>query len=163
MRVRPNRPGFHVVLSTQWLMLATAWLLAIFARSGQAQEPQKAADPGRSTLSGVYTATQADRGQPTFEATCLGGCHSAASHRGTSFRTKWAAKPLWNLYDLILETMPDDDAGSLSAAQSADLVAYLLKYNGLPAGKDELPTDVEALKKIRIEFPASSPAHLFRR
>jgi hypothetical protein len=152
MRARPDRLGFHFVLSARWPILAGIWLLAVAARSGGAQE--RTADQGRTTLSGVYTAAQADRGQSTFEGTCLGGCHNASFHRGTSFRTKWAGKPLWDLYDLILETMPDDDQGSLSDSQSAALVAYVLKYNGLPEGKADLPTDPEALKKIKIEFPA---------
>ena len=49
--------------------------------------------------------------------------------------------------------MPKDDPESLSVAERAQVVAYLLKLNGLPAGKTELPTDAEALKKIKIELP----------
>jgi hypothetical protein len=150
MHARPNRFGFRVLLSARWPLLVV-WLLAVVARSGVAQE--KAADPGRTTMAGVYSAAQADKGQPKFEASCLGGCHNPASHRGAAFKTKWAGQSVWELYDKIHETMPDDDPGSLSAAESIALVAYVLKYNGVPAGKDDLPIDPDALRKIKIEFP----------
>jgi hypothetical protein len=32
-----------------------------------------------------------------------------------------------------------------------DVIAYLLKINALPAGKDDLPADPELLKKIVID------------
>ena len=36
-------------------------------------------------------------------------------------------------------------------AANADIVAYILKANKLPAGKNELPSDAEALKRIQFE------------
>ena len=42
---------------------------------------------------------------------------------------------------------------SLTPAEYAQVVAYLLKINDVPAGEHELPPDSEALKKIRIEMP----------
>jgi hypothetical protein len=35
-------------------------------------------------------------------------------------------------------------------------MAYLLKMNAMPVGKEELPPDADALKKIRIETKRSS-------
>jgi hypothetical protein len=106
-----------------------------------------------STMSGVFTAAQADKGQDLYGSTCLGGCHSLSSHRGIAFRHRWEGHPVFELYQLINDQMPNDDPGSLSSEESLQLVAYLLKVNGMPAGKDALSSDAAALKKIKIEMP----------
>ena len=49
--------------------------------------------------------------------------------------------------------MPTDNPGRLSRGQYADILAYLFRLNGFPAGARELPNDDEGLKKIRIETP----------
>ena len=50
--------------------------------------------------------------------------------------------------------MPKSDPGSLTPAEYAQAIAYLLKINDVPAGDHELPPDGEVLKKIRVEWPA---------
>jgi len=107
----------------------------------------------RSTLTAVFTASQAESGQSVYESTCLGGCHSLSSHRGIAFRHRWEGHPVFELFQLINDQMPNDDPGSLSSQQSLQLVAYLLKLNGMPAGTDALSSDATALKKIKIEMP----------
>jgi len=52
--------------------------------------------------------------------------------------------------------MPDDNPGGLSVQQYTDVVAYIFKINGIPAGTDSLSSDPEALRQIRIE--AKPPA-----
>jgi hypothetical protein len=47
--------------------------------------------------------------------------------------------------------MPADKPGSLTRLQNADILAYIFQANQFPAGKTELPSDAETLKKIRIE------------
>jgi hypothetical protein len=47
--------------------------------------------------------------------------------------------------------MPKTEPGSLSKEEYASIVAYLLKLNGMPAGKQPLPADTAALGKIRID------------
>ena len=47
--------------------------------------------------------------------------------------------------------MPDDNPGGLSVQQYTDVVAYIFKINGMPAGTDSLSSDPEALRQIRIE------------
>jgi hypothetical protein len=104
-------------------------------------------------MSGVFTAAQADSGQDLYGSTCLGGCHSLSSHRGLEFRLHWEGHPVFELFQLINDKMPNDDPGSLSSKESLQLVAYLLKVNGMPAGKDALSSDAATLKKIKIEMP----------
>ena len=101
-------------------------------------------------MTGVYTAEQATAGENTFGNVCT-GCHNLGSHSGPSFSMKWKGRPVFDLYEMISEKMPEDAPGSLSAKESAEVVAYLLKVNGSPAGKEPLPTDAAELKKILIE------------
>jgi hypothetical protein len=124
-------------------------------RAGAQDVPEP---PARSTTAGVYSAAQAQAGQAIFESTCLGGCHNLGSHKGLAFKQHFDGRLVWDLYDVILETMPKDDPGSLTPADTAQLVAYLLKLNGLPAGKDDLPIDAAVLKKIKIEVPPGERA-----
>jgi mono/diheme cytochrome c family protein len=126
-------------------------MLAVCVRAGAAQDP--ANPPMRSAMTGVYAAAQADAGQEIFAATCIGGCHNIADHKGVAFRQRWEGHPVWELFDTIHTKMPKDDAGSLTEEDAAGLVAYLLKLNGLPAGKDPLPTTEAALRKIKIDLP----------
>jgi len=144
-------------MSSKWAIGAGAWLLAFCLRAGAAPQTQEASPdtPMRSTGTGVYSAEQAQAGQEIFESTCLGSCHNMADHRGIAFRQRWDGHPLWDLFNTIHMKMPKDDVGSLSETDAVQLVAYLLKLNGMPAGKDELATDPAILKKIKIEVPAT--------
>ena len=156
MAVGPGLPATIRRMSARTVAVGL-WILAVCVRAGAWQDPP--ASPMRSTTSGVYVAAQADAGQKIFEATCIGGCHNMASHKGIAFKQRWDGQPLWDLFDLIFETMPKDDPGSLTDKDAAGLVAYLLKLNGLPAGKDALPTDETALRKIKIDLPAGTRSH----
>jgi hypothetical protein len=48
--------------------------------------------------------------------------------------------------------MPKQDPGTLTPKEVAQVIAYILKQNRMPAGSTELPTDPAMLKKIRIEL-----------
>jgi len=48
------------------------------------------------------------------------------------------------------KTMPMDNPGSLRPEDYADVISYFFRVNQIPAGKDELDTDAEHLKLIRI-------------
>ena len=69
------------------------------------------------------------------------------------FTAKWNGKTIGDLFEIINKDMPNDDPGSLSRQQSADYLAYILLANDFPAGKSELPVDMETLKQIRFETP----------
>jgi S-disulfanyl-L-cysteine oxidoreductase SoxD len=109
-----------------------------------------------TTLSGIYTDQQASRGQDVYVGSCR-GCHTPASHTGATFATYWLHKSVADLFTFIATNMPQNDPGSLDSHDVADLVAYLLKLNQMPAGPKELSPDTTALRQIRIETN-SSPA-----
>ena len=56
-----------------------------------------------------------------------------------------------DLFEKIQTSMPADHPGALSRATNADILAYILKANKMPAGKNELPSDAEELKQIQFE------------
>jgi mono/diheme cytochrome c family protein len=130
-------------------------LACILALPGVAAAQDPPLDSVRSTRAGVYTAGQATRGRETYELICA-SCHTPASHAGPVFAAKWDRHPLWDLYRYVSESMPKSEPGSLTPREYARVVAYLLKMNGMPAGKEEIPADSTALKKIRIELKADS-------
>jgi hypothetical protein len=82
-------------------------------------------------------------------------CHAASTHTGPAFATSWVGKPLSELFSYVSERMPKNDPGSLSWEDYADVVAYLLRLNGMPTGREELPADSVRLKDIRIQAPGN--------
>jgi mono/diheme cytochrome c family protein len=120
-----------------------------------AQAPRTAAD-------GVFTTAQAARGQVLYAAQCA-SCHGAALAGaqgpplvGDGFLAAWQAQPLSDLAGKIRNTMPLDAPGQLTAQQSADLVAHMLKSGGFPAGGTELSSTDAALRLVR--FPVRAAA-----
>jgi len=128
------------------------WLMAVVTHGALAQ---KAPELTRSTTEGIYSAEQAARGEKTYGMSCLGGCHSATAHKGGPFKETWNGQPLSELFVKIKDLMPDDNPGLLSPKEAIDVLSYILKLNGLPAGKEELGSDKATLAKIKIEMPSS--------
>ena len=107
----------------------------------------------KSVKAGVYTAEQADRGMSLYKSRCA-SCH--APNRFTDdqlFLTPYAGKPLWEMFDVISDSMPEDDPGGMKPEEYADVIAYLLKLNGFSTGQTDLPTSKDALSLILFEKP----------
>jgi mono/diheme cytochrome c family protein len=104
----------------------------------------------RSVWDGVYTEAQAVRGQAVFTASCS-SCHSVEEFSGDAFMGAWDASTALDLFSTVQAKMPMDNPGSLQPEQYADVIAYFFRGNKFPAGKDELTTDQDQLKLIRIE------------
>ena len=132
--------------------IAIAACILAAGRRGTAQ--QGGLDSTRSTLLGVYAADQAARGQETYEVMCR-ECHVPATHTGPAFTAAWQGRPLWNLFRYIRELMPKDDPGTLTRRETTQVLAYLLRMNGMPSGGEELPADSTTLSRIRIELKAA--------
>ena len=67
---------------------------------------------------------------------------------GGGFMANWDGLSLADLADRIRVSMPLNSPGVLSRQQTADIVAYILQFNQFPAGKEELPREVPAMKQI---------------
>lgn len=133
---------------------ATLALAAGVAAVPLAQEPASV-----SVRDGVYTAEQADRGAALYDERCA-VCHGAiraiipemAALLGDhTFRNAWRGRSLGELFGYVRETMPQDAPGTLTAAQTAEIVAHVLRGNRLPAGETPLPEDEEMLNGIPFE------------
>jgi len=106
----------------------------------------------KSVRAGVYTGAQADRGVKIYNAKCA-SCHAPNRFTDDFFYSSFAGKPLWEMFDVISDSMPEDDPGSLKKDEYADVIAYLLRLNKFPAGETELPTDKDLLSTIWMEKP----------
>jgi mono/diheme cytochrome c family protein len=73
---------------------------------------------------------------------------------GGDFLSKYEGQPVLNVYNLIQKLMPATAPGSLTPPQAADLLAYILSFNKFPAGKTDLPSDEDSLKKLTLPKPA---------
>jgi S-disulfanyl-L-cysteine oxidoreductase SoxD len=107
-----------------------------------------------STSAGVYSDEQASRGRDVYLGQCK-ACHTPESHTGPMFKTTWEGRPLSDLFVYISTRMPKNEPGSLAPQENADVLAYLLKLNRMPAGAVDVPADSIALKSIRIESPGT--------
>jgi hypothetical protein len=133
--------------------ITAAFTLSLFAivppeTRLHAQDPPSSA--GTSVTDGVFTAGQASRGRQQFQVTCT-SCHGASEHTGRKFEARWQGTTIGDLFELVSTTMPQADPGSLKPEEYASIVAFLLSETGYKAGEKELPSELESLKKIRIE------------
>lgn len=109
---------------------------------------------------GVYTDEQAKRGQTGYTGKCsachgedLSGAGFAPALNGDTFAQSWMDRKLDEFVARIKDTMPADKPGSLTPEMNADIVAFLLKSNGYPAGTRELPAEGGDLQQITITKP----------
>ena len=108
------------------------------------------APAAKTTKERVYSATQAARGEQTYMSICV-SCHPPATYKGAVF-LNWQGRTLGDLLAFLSEKMPKNDPGSLSAKEYTQVMAFLLKLNGMPAGQAELPANPAALSKITINI-----------
>ena len=127
------------------MLLLGAAVLALSCAVALAQEK-------KSVKAGVYTEAQAVRGQALFKTKCA-SCHAPNYFADDLFYMNFAGKPLWELFDVISDSMPEDNPGSLKKEEYADVIAYLLQLNKFPTGSADLPIDKEALSAILMEKP----------
>ena len=112
---------------------------------------------GRTVWDSVYTVEQAARGETAYAKGCA-RCHGAALTggdqspplAGSAFLGNWNGQSLIDLQQRIKTTMPSDSIGIYDAKFVTDVLTFMLKANGFPAGPAELATDDAALKDITI-------------
>ncbi len=120
-----------------------------------------AAQAPTSQWDGIYTAEQAKRGEAVYTETCA-ACHGPNLMGGemapglvsSEFSANWDDLSVRELYDRIKISMPANDPGSLTAAQTADVLSFILSKMEVPAGTAELPAP-DALGAIK--FRATKP------
>lgn len=145
---RRRLPGAVAVLGAALLAIGTAGAVAA---------------QGRGTAAGLYTAAQADAGERLYTIHCA-MCHGAAL-QGTvevppltgRFLANWGGRPLGEVFHYMSRAMPQHAPGALSAADNANVLAFLLRANGAPAGERDLPSDSAQLNRIRFDAVQPTP------
>ena len=106
---------------------------------------------------GSYTGAQAARGAQLADKYC-GSCHdprrggTATPLSGERFLQKWGGggRTADDLFYIARTLMPFGAPNSLAPQEYADIVAYILRENGAPAGSAELRPERGALAQIRF-------------
>jgi mono/diheme cytochrome c family protein len=111
---------------------------------------------------GVYTEEQAKRGEPLYAEKCsschgpdMNGGEMAPGLTGGEFTANWNDLTLGDLFERMRISMPQNNPGSLSRQENADILAAILKKANYPAGQTELPTQTEMLNMYK--FMATKP------
>jgi hypothetical protein len=115
--------------------------------------PTRRDQPTRALGDGVFTAAQAERGARLFEQECR-ACHEPANYMGANFAAKWGGGTLGDVYQDISLAMPPANAGGLTPATYASIVAFFVRESGYPPGRADLPGDARALRGITIDVAA---------
>jgi mono/diheme cytochrome c family protein len=101
-----------------------------------------------------YTAEQAARGEAVYKRACA-ECHATSDHANPDFRFSWNGRTALELFENIRNTMPEENPGSLSRQEYADIVAYMMKLNGMPSGPRPLAPDSTSLRAARLDVRAT--------
>jgi cytochrome c len=119
------------------------------------------AHAGTSTLDGIYSAAQAERGLAVYTEHCemchapnFTGTPGAPPLTGPEFTFNWDGMSMAALFDYVKTMMPPGEVGSLSDQDYVDALATILKANAFPPvdGKD-LPADHDALTALSFQRP----------
>ena len=139
---------------------------ATYAAASATAAPQGDDAARRTVWDKVYTEAQASRGEELYGRHCA-ECHGSGLDGDAvteipalaldSFMQRWSTRNVDDLLARMQRAMPPAAPGSLTRTQYVDLVAYLLKSNGVPSGFDALGTDSERLRQIVIQRTPDSP------
>src|SRR5262245_45942753 len=84
----------------------------------------------KSQWDGVYTEAQAQRGEPLYQQYCsschgpdMAGGEMAPGLAGGEFSANWNDLSLGQLFERMRTSMPQNNPGSLSRQQNADILA----------------------------------------
>jgi mono/diheme cytochrome c family protein len=116
------------------------------------------AQTSRTVKDGVYSAAQAEAGKAAYAEQCV-MCHGAMTSTTPDmapllndwvFQEKWKTRSVGEFFERIRTTMPQNKEGTLSPQRTAEIVAYILSANQMPAGT-ALPTELDALNQIKLD------------
>jgi len=110
----------------------------------------------KSVWTGVYTTEQATRGTDLYQRVCsechgddLEGRERSPALAGSSFAQRWDGATLKKLFERMQEMPPGDPGKRLQPNQYADVLAFLLSANDVPAGSQSLVSDKDVLAAIK--------------
>jgi mono/diheme cytochrome c family protein len=110
---------------------------------------------------GPFTSEQARRGETAYNKNCA-TCHGAELRPGDrevtpladkAFKSGWVGKTVAEKFEVTRDTMPPEEKNSLGDQVYLDIIAYVLQFNKIPAGGQELKPDLSALRQTVIPAP----------
>lgn len=151
-----NRVSLFVALSG---ILAASAARVSHTRSGTPHAVPRSSEVSSPTVwDSVYSPAQAGRGETAYVKVCarchqasLGGADQSPPLAGAAFLGNWNGLTLSDLHDRIRTTMPPDSIGIVDRQVVTDVMAYMLRANGFPAGAADLSSDADHLKAIAIQ------------
>lgn len=153
---------------TRLLALATLAFAAALANPLLTAQTAETTQAAPTVWDGVFTEAQASRALGTFSANCA-ACHTLGGTGdgqlvGTSFWEGYSQKTVSELVTYVRTNMPSGNEGSLSPSTYNDLVALILKSNGLPAGRTELsPETMGHFRIVPKDGSTALPANTLAR
>jgi mono/diheme cytochrome c family protein len=121
-------------------------LLIVCLLSSAAAAPMSGQSSGATETTvrdGVYSEEQSKRGRSTYDEKCA-SCHDGGTMGpelwGDPFLEQWENKYVGAFFTRIQTTMPEEAPGTLSENEVLDIIAYVLKTNGFPAGDKAIPS-----------------------
>ena len=135
-----------------WTLALAACILSLHPGISLAQGTDSTAKTPLTTLSKVYADAQALKGRQVYLLSCV-SCHKPNEYAGETFWGKLVGKTVSDLFVYLRTNMPQDNPGSLGDDDYANVTAYILKLNSMPAGETPLSSDSLALAKIRVVWP----------
>jgi mono/diheme cytochrome c family protein len=110
------------------------------------------------TASPTFTSEQADRGRASYQHWCQ-TCHGSELDngefggpplKGSWFNSHWGQSSVGALFTYVKGLMPPDNPAGLNDTTYVDMLAFILRANGYPAGNSELPPDTNALDQMTL-------------
>ena len=139
------------------LPLATTLTVAAVAYSPAPAASVRAPLPA-SVWDSVYTDSQTVRGDSLYQAVCikchgptLAGTPDGNPLAGTDFVANWDGLTIDQIYDKIRDEMPPDNPKTIPHELVPDVLAFIFKKNGFPAGSKPLPDNRDTLKTIKFQ------------
>lgn len=115
-----------------------------------------------SSHAALYSTSQASAGSKAYGAQCAqchgamleGGVGPALSGATLNTLAKNTKLSVGDMFTFLSQQMPLNAPASLSKAQYTQIMAYILKYNGYPAGAKELTYDGAMKSKVVMHSAA---------
>ena len=155
--LQPDHFAARLPLTARYLHRRLRWADIVVTLFGLATSAAALADG-----TGWYTPEQVAQGRWQYSQKC-GGCHGqqlqgtgAPALRGTLFADQWIGKKLSDFYGYVHTNMPLGMGASLSTQEYADIVAFVLAQNGLPAGTDKLSPKSPMDRVLELDAAAAA-------
>jgi hypothetical protein len=160
-QLKNDSPKNRKNMKIRWFTNAAIVAAALCSASGllYAQDNGDVPVPvTRNVWTGVYSIAQARRGQETYYQVCA-ECHGRELEgddsegvtplAGPHFMTNWDTHTVADLVKRI-HAQPNDEPGDIDLSTQTDLFAFIMAFNQVPAGKEDLPLDRKTTAAIGI-------------